>query len=236
MLLPKQDHYEVALGAALRRLRERLDADRLRLLRARVSGDCNTIVLPALCWEFEVRTEPLAISLLPQRCQVSIVWQILVLDYLGAEHPAPPVRFVSFADFPDGRGYQSAFEARVIRRLDRMLGRDPGALPRAAERLGAVPVGRLAHAESSSSASAGAPGSVRLPGEGDGPVRCIFRFFPLLEFQVVRHPGDGDFPPSCNMLFSDNLLSIFTMEDGIVAAERLVSVIEGKTPAASKPG
>jgi len=231
MPLPRQDHYEVALGAALRRLRERLHADRLRLLRARVSEDCGTISLPSLCWEFEVQVQPFAMSLLPDRREVSVVWQILVLDYLGAAHPMPPARFVSFADFPDGRGYQSAFDARVVRRLDRTLGRDPGALSRAAERLAAVSVGHIPHA-------GGGPGpaSGSLPAEADGPVRCIFRFFPLLEFQVVCEPGDADFPPSCNVLFSDNLLNILTMEDGIVAAERLVAAIEGKTPAASKSG
>jgi hypothetical protein len=84
MQLPKQDHYEVARDAALRRLRESLDPDRLGVLWARLSEDGKTIVLPSLCWEFEVRPAPFAISLLPERREVAIVWQILVLDYLGA--------------------------------------------------------------------------------------------------------------------------------------------------------
>jgi hypothetical protein len=32
------------------------------------------------------------------------------------------------------------------------------------------------------------------------------------------------------------VLSIFSLEDGIVAAERLVAALEGKTPAARKGG
>ena len=217
MPLPKQDHYELARDAALRRLRSGLDADLLRLLGAGLSDDANAIVIPSLCWEFQVTLSPFSLCLLPGRQDVSAVWQILVLDYLGAREPVPPRKFVSFADFPDGRGYQSAFEARVTSRLGRTAGGDAAALLRAAERLGATP----------------------LQGRGSPvqePVRCILRFFPLLEFQVVRYAGDEDFPPSCNVLFSDNLLSIFSMEDGIVAAERLVSALEGKTPAAHRWG
>jgi hypothetical protein len=33
------------------------------------------------------------------------------------------------------------------------------------------------------------------------------------------------------VLLPDNVLSVFTLEDGIVAAERLVAAMEGKTPA-----
>ena len=48
----------------------------------------------------------------------------------------------------------------------------------------------------------------------------------------MRSEADEDFPAACNVLFSDNTLDIFSMEDGIVAAERLVSALEGGTPAA----
>lgn len=211
MRLPRQDHYEIARDAALRRLQEGLGAERLALIGARLAEDGGTIILPSLCWEFRVQASPFAMSVLPGGGEVSMVWQILVLDYLGAREPVPARGFASFADFPDGRGYQPAFEQRVIGRLSRTAGRDRQTFVQAVERLGGAPVGQ-------------------------GPVRCILRFFPLLEFQVVRYEGDEDFPPSCNVLFSDNLLSILTMEDGIVAAERLVSALEGKGPAAARRG
>jgi hypothetical protein len=99
----------------------------------------------------------------------------------------------------------------VNRRLSHTVGRERDAFIRAAERLGAA-IGE------------------------DDPVRCMFRFFPLLEFQVVRHEGDEDFPPACKVLFPDNLLSLVTMEDGIVAADTLVSALEGKSPAALNRG
>ncbi|MHC5034746.1 MAG: DUF3786 domain-containing protein [Planctomycetota bacterium] len=211
MQLPKQDHYELARDAALRRLRERIDAERLSLLGARLSEDGSAVVLPSLCWEFEVQLAPFAMYLLPEREDVSVTWQILALDYLGAENPAPPRRFVSFADFAEGRGYLPAFDSRVNRRLSHTVGRERESFIKAAERLGTA------------------------VGEGD-PMRGMFRFFPLVEFQVVRYEGDEDFPPACKVLFSDNLLSIFSMEDGIVAAERLASALEGKTPAAAAGG
>jgi len=108
-----------------------------------------------------------------------------------------------------GRSYLPAFQSRVTDRLSHTVGRDGAAFRDAVERLGATPV------------------------EGD-PVRCILRFFPLVEFQVVRYEGDEEFAPSCNVLFSDNVLSILSLEDGIVAAERMVAALEGKTPAARK--
>lgn len=211
MQLPKQDHYEIAREAALRRLDGKMDAERLNRLGARLADDGTTMTLPVLCWELRVQTAPLAMSLLPDGEQVALPWQILALDYLGANEVVAPRTFVSFADLPEGRGYQSAFDSRVIGRLARTVGRDRQAFVRAAGRLGAVPV------------------------EGD-PLYCIFRVFPLLEFQVLHYEGNAEFPPSCNVLFPDNTLRIFTLEDAIVAAERLVAALEGKSPAARRQG
>jgi len=209
MRLPKRDHYELARDAALRRLREGWDADRLSALQARLLDEGRTVALPVLCWRLEVCLEPYAMRVLPDGREAGITWQILALNYLGAGQPAPPRGLRSLADFAEGRGYEKAFEGRVIGRLSRTAGRDRESLARAAGRLGAVPTGH-------------------------DPMRCMFRFFPLLEFQVSRYEGDEDFPASCSVLFSDNLLSLFSMEDGIVAAERLVAALEGKTPVAGK--
>ena len=211
MRLPRQDHYEIARDAAVDRLRGGLDAERLGRLGAQFTEDGRAISVPSLCWRLLVRVDPFSMSLEPDGGDVAIAWQILVLDYLNSSDPVRPSGFRSFADFAEGRGYQRAFDQRVVGRLSHTVGRDGAAFAEAARRLGAEP-------------------------SGADPVRCIFRFFPLLEFQVARYAEDEDFPPSCNVLLSDNLLSIFTMEDGIVAAERLVSALEGKTPAAPSEG
>jgi hypothetical protein len=207
MRLPKQNHYDIARRSALEKLRDRPDRERLERLGARVRGEGARLVLPALCWELEVALEPFAMRLLPDGEEVSVVWQILALNYLAAERPAPPSGFRSFADFAEGRGYESAFQGRVNARLAATAGREREGFARAARRLGAD------------------------PGEAE-PMRCIFRFFPLLEFEVVRYEGDEDLPPSCSVLLPDNLTALVSMEDGIVAAEQLVAALQGRTPAA----
>ena len=213
MQLPEQDHYEIARDAALERLREGLDANRpaarqrLAILGAELFADGGSIVVPCMNWRFRVQLDPYGMELAPDGAQVAIMWQILVLNYLGAQSPEPPRGFRSFADFPEGRSYQAAFDGRVIGRLTRTVGGEADVFRSAIESSGATPTGH-------------------------DPVVCIVRFFPLLEFQVSRYEGDEDFPTSCNVLLSDNVLSLFTMEDGIVAAERLISVLAGRTPAA----
>lgn len=211
MPLPVQDHYEIARERAAARLEGRLEPGRLSLLGADRSPDGGAVVLPCLCWEFGINPSDWTVSMLPERSAVAVIWQILALDYLGAPQPRPPRSFVSFADIAEGRGYQDAFESRVVGRLSRRAGRTRDGLVEAVERLGGVP-------------------------GGEGPLRCMLRFFPLLEFQVVRYEGDEDVAPSCSVLLPDNLLSLFTLEDGIVAAERLVAALEGKTPAAAPRG
>ncbi|MCK4283945.1 MAG: DUF3786 domain-containing protein [Candidatus Brocadiae bacterium] len=211
MRLPKQDHYEVARDAALHRLRQRADGERLLMLGARHTDSDAAVTLPVLCWELRIQMEPFAMSLLPGGDEVALPWQILALDYLCAREPVPPTGFVSFADFAEGRSYLPAFRSRVTDRLSHTVGRDKTAFIGAAERLGAKPVG------------------------GD-PVMCIFRFFPLLDFQVARYEADDEFPASCDVLYPDNTLAIFTLEDGIVAAEKLVAALEGKGPAVRAAG
>ncbi|MFO7957107.1 MAG: DUF3786 domain-containing protein [Candidatus Brocadiia bacterium] len=207
MQLPEQDHYEIARNTALERLKEGLDRPRLERLGVRLSEGENVLTVPLLCWEVAVRLEPCAVTLKPGGQEVAIAWQILVLNYMGARNPEPPHGFLSFADFSEGRGYQSAFEGRVNQRLSHTAGRNRETFVAAVDRLGGTLV------------------------EGE-PDRCMFRFFPLLEFQVVRYEGDEDFPPSCNVLLPDNALDLFSMEDTIVAAERLVAALDGRTPAA----
>lgn len=202
--LPYQDHYELARDAAIERLRQRFDPDRLARLGAELRQE-GAIELPTLCWRFAIGLEPFSMVLLPGDGQVSIVWQILALDYLGGEPAGGPARFLSFAEFPQVRSYLKAFEGRVTGRLSRGVGGQEETFVRAAERC------------------LGARGS-------GSPLSYLFRLFPRFELQVVRHEGDGDFPPSCNVLFPDNALRVLSAESVIVAAERLVSSLEGKSP------
>ncbi len=207
--LPEQDHYEIARDRALRRARERLDPSRPAKLGVNIepSGDLN---VPMLCWKVQVGLDPYGMRVAAGGEEVDIVWQILVLDYLAAEDPVPPKEFVSLADFAGARSYQRVFEGRVNGRLTRTAGREREAFLQAVEKLGGVTA-------------------------GEEPLRCVVKFFPLLEFEVVRHEADEDFPASCRVLLPDNMLRIFSLEDGIVAAEKLVSALDGRTPSARRP-
>ncbi len=202
--LPRQDHYEIARRAGIEKLKQRLEPDRLKRLGAALAED-GTIQIASLCWSFALRQEPFSMVLLPDRRPAGSVWQILALDYLSAEPPRPPARFVSFADLPEGRGYQRAFDGRVTARLSRGVGSNVEAFVEAAERCG------------------GSRGS-------ESPMSYLFRFFPRFELQVMRHEGDEDFPPSCTVLFPDNALEMLSAECVVVAAEKLVASLEGKIP------
>jgi len=206
-----RNHYEIARDAALARLLERMDAGRLRQLGAEVIGGGATILLPVLCWTFRVRMGPFSMTLEPEGQQVHLPWQILTLDYLAAPEPRPPTGFVSFADLAEARVYESTFRKRVADRLSAGVGRTRESFARAAEQLGAFPAGHPT-------------------------THCVFRFFPLVEFEVVLHPGSEELAGTCNVLLSDNVVGIFSVEDAVVAAERLVSALEGRSPAASGAG
>ena len=202
--LPHQDHYEIARQRWAERFRERFDRQRLTRLGA-VVGEEGAVTVPSLCWRLRARLDPVSVTVEPDGREAGIVWQILVLEYLAADPGRPPVRFVSFADFPQARSYLKAFEGRVTGRLTDGVGKDRGRFARAAQ------------------GCCGVPGSER-------PLSYLFHFFPSFELQVVRYEGDEEFPPACNVLFADNALDILSAESMIVAAERLVSALHGKGP------
>ena len=63
------------------------------------------------------------------------------------------------------------------------------------------------------------------------PLAYLFRFFPRFELQALRYEGDEDFSPSCNVLFSDNALSVLSIESVIVAADEMITCMKkGKGP------
>ena len=207
--LPEQDHYEIARARALGGLLGRLEPARLAKLGARAAPEGGAVILPTLRWELEVRTDPYEMCVLPGRAEVDEVWEVLALDYLAAQNVVGPGGFVSFADFAEGRGYEQAFDGRVNQRLSHTAGREADGLREAVRRLG---------------------GSVA---EGD-PMRCVLSVFPLLEYQVIRYEADEEFPAACKVLLPDNVLALFSLEDGIVGAEKLVSALEGKSPERQK--
>ncbi len=196
--------YRTARDRKLADLKKNPDPARFRALGAEVR-DTNLLILPLLRWRCRLAIEPFSLCLLPEGREMEMTDQVLVLDYLTAANPTPPHRMISFADFPEARGYLDPYRGRVLQRLTHTAGVSEESFTAAALRAG----GQSA---------------------GSRPARFMFRFFPLFELQVARYEADEDFPHSCNMLFSDNALSVLSVESVIVCAERLVSVMQGNMP------
>ncbi len=103
--------------------------------------------------------------------------QAMLLYYLSTADGAPlEDRWVSFADLPDGRFYNQAFQGYTGQELARAFGDDRFAFEQAAQRLGgaAYPLGDAA-----------------------------YRFLPLPKTPIlaVYWQGDEDFPAACQLLF-----------------------------------
>lgn len=136
--------------------------------------------------------------------EVGVAWRILVLHYLAALPPSTQsTKWVSFADLPDGRGYEQVYRARVVNRLCVTAGRSRNTFVSACERLDAQRVSL-----------------------GDDGFQ--FTVFPLLPVTIAWYSGDGELPPNASFLYPENILSFFPIEDIIVLSERLVGALQGK--------
>jgi hypothetical protein len=108
--------------------------------------------------------------------------QALALYYfITADGTPPEARWVSFADLPDGRFYNQAFQSYTGAELARAFGNDLMGFEAAAQQIGGM---RLAP-------------DPQIPGDQ------AFRFgiLPRLSAAVVYWQGDEDFPASAQVLF-----------------------------------
>jgi hypothetical protein len=115
--------------------------------------------------------------------------QVLVLHYLSATGPVPPVREpITFAEVPSGEFYSPAFDRRARIPLLRAFGEDPERVVACAAPLGGrrVDVGDVA---------------VSIPA------------FPRVEIVPCFHRGDEEFPPDVTLLLSSSIASYLSTED-----------------------
>jgi hypothetical protein len=139
-------------------------------------------------------------------------WRVLTLHYLGISgRPGQDPPTVTFADLPGGRGYSGVYQQRVIGRLCRTVGRDGGALRRAAEALG----GEVLRDTAGGIASPAAP-----PG---GDMMIQFQIFPRLRVGLAWYGGDEELSPSATLLLPANIEAFFCLEDIVVLSEQLVA-------------
>ncbi len=178
-------HVEVLRG----RLQERLEAIGPKAL-ANLSGaeyrppGVDPAGFSFALWRQAVWLELPGCSLveLAARRPLSPPSQALALYYFITADGTPPIaRWASFADLPDGRFYNQAFQGYTGAELARAFGNDLAGFDAAAQQIGGI---RLApHPQIS----------------GDQAFR--FEILPRLSVAVVYWQGDEDFPASAQILF-----------------------------------
>ena len=158
--------------------------------------------------------DTLAMDVLGRRCEVSLsrdevlvdgaseqrpFWRVLILRYLAGARPVPlEGRWVGFAEIPGAVSYEGPFRGRVLDRIARRFGDDPGEFAGRAQALGGVKAKLAEHA---------------------------FRFFllPRVPAIVILWPGSEDVGPSAQILFDGSVGAILSVEDIVVLAQELAS-------------
>ncbi len=140
------------------------------------AGQETSLVFPLLGEELQLRLPDYEIRSRSGHPPAEL-HQLLALYYFAWGDGAPVSgRWISFADLPDGRFYNPAFQSYTGAELGRAFGNDLPALESAASQLDGViqPIGDRAYA---------------------------FNALPRLPVLLVCWTGDEDFPPACQLLF-----------------------------------
>lgn len=111
--------------------------------------------------------------------------QALALYYfITADGTPPEARWVSFADLPDGRFYNQAFQGYTGTELSRAFGNDLASFEAAAQQIGGMHL----------------TPNPQIPGDQ----AFCFGILPRLSVAVVYWQGDEDFPASAQILFEQS--------------------------------
>lgn len=112
---------------------------------------------------------------------------IVVLHYLSNASPAGPTgRPVSYRQLPGGNVFYGAFKRRVIDAISSMFDRDPGAVTRALEAIGAT---------------------------RQGGNKFVTAVFPKLPVTIVLWSGDEEVPAAASVLFDETAALFLHIED-----------------------
>lgn len=120
---------------------------------------------------------------------LSIFQQTLLFYYLLTADGTPPSeKWVSFADLPDGRMYNAAFQGYTCNEAVKLFGNSLDVFRQACEKCGGI-------------------------GEKIGDASYIFQALPRVPLMVTYWLGDDEFPSSCKILF-DSSASHYLPIDG----------------------
>ena len=107
----------------------------------------------------------------------------------------------TFREMPWGEMYIKPYTGRVLTRAAFTLGTRLDAFRKAAEKMGAIPVGH---------------------GDAGYQFQVVGRY----KMQILVWEGDDEFPPSAQILYSDNFAEGFAAEDRVVAGDILIGTIK----------
>jgi hypothetical protein len=176
---PARPDPALLLGARMTELRARLEGIPPADLAARTGSEFASQEFRLLLWGQPIcLTFPGFIALdAATRQELRPDQQILLLYYYATADGRPETgQWVSFADLPDGRFYNQAFQGYTGHELARAFGPDQAAFETAASSLDGRPYPL-------------------------GEAAFIFRALPRLALLVSYWQGDEDFSPSCQILF-----------------------------------
>jgi hypothetical protein len=135
---------------------------------------------------------------------VPIFEQILLLHYLTTlGHNASSGARVSFKSLPGASFYESAYRRRGPERILQLFGKDFDGFRRAVAKLG---------------------GNVTAKGGAAyGDLSGTLPVLPRIEAIVVLFRGDDEFPPEANILYKDDIVNFFPLEDIAVLSGLIAS-------------
>jgi len=123
--------------------------------------------------------------------------RILVLHYLNCDLPVPETDvFILFRDLPGGQFYWQSFRSRAIQPL---VDRFQNNLDQLSENLNRFDWKPIKY------------------GDLGARIHAIGR----LDITLFYHRSDEEFPPTAEILFSENILSVYNIEDATVLASRV---------------
>ncbi len=127
--------------------------------------------------------------------------QAIVMYYLHMADGTPATgKWISFADLPDGRVYNSAFQGSTGDGLVKAFGFDVDALHHVCEKLEGVPQ------------------------SGYGDAAYVFSALPRVPIMVNYWCGDEDFPSTCKFLFDESVSHYLPIE----ACAILGNILKGR--------
>ncbi|NIA06302.1 MAG: DUF3786 domain-containing protein [Actinobacteria bacterium] len=193
-----QSCYQQAFELALANARKVCPSDLARL--GVVCESPDGLIIPVLADAFHV---DLAASKVtdPSGQDVHVYWAVLALHYLLGKPAVEPLdRYVSFMEVPHARGYAKPYQSRVIQRFLHTVGRAESAFSSAARALAAEPI-RM------------------------GDLAYEFAVFPRAHMRIIRYRGDDEIAPGVSVLYDQDIVDIFCVEDIVVMSGELIGAL-----------